>query len=49
MCERLYTRLSVDDGDGRKVRRGRSGDAVAREGGRHGEEVAGETEKEREC
>lgn len=47
VCERLYTRPSEDDGDGRKERRGRSGDAAAGEGGRQEEEVAGEGERER--
>lgn len=47
VCERLYTRPSEDDGDGRKERRGRSGDAAAGEGGRQEEEVAGGRERDR--
>lgn len=47
VCERLYTRPSEDDGDGRKERRGRSGDAAAGEGGRQEEEVARGGERER--
>lgn len=48
VCERLYTRPSEDDGDGRKERRGRSDDAAAGEGGRQEEEVARGGERETE-